>query len=74
MEIIRGLGNLLPRHRGCVATIGTFDGLHIGHQAVLDQVCIKSQELGLPSVVIIFEPLPGEYLSPKKCASTTDEF
>jgi len=74
MEIIRGLGNLLPRHRGCVATIGTFDGLHIGHQAVLDQVCIKSQELGLPSVVIIFEPLPGEYLSPKNAPARLMSF
>ncbi len=74
MEIIRGLGNLLPKHRGCVATIGTFDGLHLGHQAVLEQVCIKSEELKQPSVAIIFEPLPGEYLSPKNAPSRLMSF
>ncbi len=31
MELIRGLINLKPRHRGCVATIGNYDGVHRGH-------------------------------------------
>ena len=35
MELIRGLHNLRARHRGCVATIGNFDGVHLGHQAVI---------------------------------------
>ena len=34
MELIRGLHNLKPKHHGCVATIGNFDGVHLGHQAV----------------------------------------
>lgn len=65
MELIRGLHNLRPRHRGCVATIGAFDGVHLGHQAVLRHVQEKSAELGLPSVVVVFEPLPREYFAPK---------
>ena len=65
MELIRGLHNLRPRHRGCVATIGAFDGVHQGHQAVIGHLLEKSAELALPSVVIVFEPLPGEYFSPK---------
>jgi riboflavin kinase/FMN adenylyltransferase len=64
MELIRGLHNLRPRHRGCVATIGAFDGVHHGHRAVLRQVLDKARELALPSVVILFEPLPREYLAP----------
>lgn len=61
MELIRGLHNLRPRHRGCVATLGAFDGVHRGHSEVLQRLMSKGRELGLPSVVILFEPLPREY-------------
>jgi riboflavin kinase/FMN adenylyltransferase len=64
MELIRGLHNLRERHRGCVATIGNFDGVHRGHQQVLSGVSRKAQELGVPSVVIIFEPQPREFFAP----------
>jgi riboflavin kinase/FMN adenylyltransferase len=64
MELIRGLHNLRERHRGCVATIGNFDGVHRGHQQVLAGVRRKAQELGVPSVVIIFEPQPREFFAP----------
>ncbi len=61
MELIRGLHNLREKHRGCVATIGNFDGVHLGHCKVLEQVKQKAEELGLPSVVITFEPQPREF-------------
>lgn len=64
MELIRGLHNLRPGHRGCVATIGAFDGVHLGHQSVIRLLLEKSAELGLPSLVMVFEPLPREYFSP----------
>lgn len=64
MELIRGLHNLRPRHRGCVATIGAFDGVHRGHRLVLQQLLDKASEMALPAAVILFEPLPREYLSP----------
>ena len=64
MELIRGLHNLRPRHRGCVATIGAFDGVHLGHQSVIRLLLEESAELGLPSLVIVFEPLPREYFAP----------
>lgn len=64
MEFIRGLHNLRPRHRGCVATIGNFDGVHLGHQAVLGQLAEKGAELRLPTAVITFEPQPQEYFAP----------
>jgi riboflavin kinase/FMN adenylyltransferase len=66
MELIRGLHNLRPRHLGCVATIGAFDGVHQGHRTVLRHLLDKSDELALPSVVILFEPLPREYFAPRE--------
>ncbi|MCA1804241.1 MAG: riboflavin biosynthesis protein RibF [Xanthomonadaceae bacterium] len=64
MELIRGLHNLRPRHRGCAVTIGNFDGVHLGHQAVLGQLAERAAELGLPMVLITFEPQPQEFFSP----------
>lgn len=52
-----------PDHRGCVATIGNFDGVHLGHQNVLGQLAEKAAELHLPTAVVTFEPLPGEYFA-----------
>jgi len=63
MEFIRGLYNLKPEHRGCVATIGNFDGVHLGHQRVLRQVKLKAIMQGLPAVVVLFEPQPLEYFA-----------
>lgn len=64
MELIRGLHNLRARHRGCVATIGAFDGVHRGHQAVIGDVLARARALGVPATVIVFEPLPREYFAP----------
>lgn len=66
MQLIRGLHNLRACHRGCVATIGNFDGVHLGHQAVIAQLAEKSAEFALPSLVIIFEPQPLEFFAPGK--------
>ncbi len=65
MELIRGLINLKPRHRGCVATIGNYDGVHRGHQAVLRGLGVRARELRLCSTVAVFEPMPQEYFSPE---------
>ncbi len=50
--------------QGCVATIGAFDGVHRGHQALLKQVVSLSEEHELRAVAVIFEPQPYEYFSP----------
>lgn len=63
---IRGLHNLRPWHRGCVATIGSFDGVHLGHQAILRQLIDVSRYYNLPAVVIVFEPQPHEFFSGDK--------
>jgi len=64
MQLVRGLHNLRPEHRGCVATIGNFDGVHRGHQAILARLRERAVELGVPSCVVIFEPQPREYFAP----------
>jgi riboflavin kinase / FMN adenylyltransferase len=61
MRIIRGLHHLEALHSGCVLTIGNFDGLHLGHLAVIQKLAARGKGLGLPVVVMIFEPQPLEY-------------
>jgi riboflavin kinase/FMN adenylyltransferase len=66
MQIIRNLQNLKPEHHGCVATIGNFDGVHLGHQAVLGQLAEKADQLCLPLTVVTFEPQPQEVFCPEQ--------
>ena len=66
MHFIRGLHNLSGEPKGCVATIGNFDGVHLGHQAVIGQLAEEAADLKLPSVLITFEPQPMEYFQPDK--------
>jgi len=61
MELIRYSYNLKSHHRGCVATIGNYDGVHLGHQAVLRQLKRHAEVLDLPALVITFEPHPQEF-------------
>jgi riboflavin kinase/FMN adenylyltransferase len=61
MRLIRGVAHIEPMRRGCVLTIGNFDGLHLGHRAVIEKLARKGKEMGLPVVVLIFEPQPLEY-------------
>lgn len=49
-----------------IATIGTFDGLHIGHQALLRELRATANNLGMRPVVITFDPIPSAVLAPEK--------
>lgn len=61
MHLIRGLAHLKPFVDGCVLTIGNFDGLHLGHRAVIKKLVARGKALGLPVVIMVFEPQPLEY-------------
>lgn len=74
MQLVRGLHNLQLHHRGCVATIGNFDGVHRGHQAILARLRERSLALGLPSCVVIFEPQPREYFTPSEAPARLTRF
>jgi len=45
-------------------TIGNFDGVHRGHQAMLARLCEAAEDLGLPSAVMTFDPHPREFFAP----------
>lgn len=51
---------------GCVATVGVFDGLHLGHQRILERVRAAAGRLGLPALVFSFEPTPQEVMNPRQ--------
>lgn len=68
MQLIRGFHNLAKYgalNKGCVLSIGNFDGVHVGHQNILSRLCDKALELNLPSVVMLFEPQPREFFAKK---------
>jgi riboflavin kinase / FMN adenylyltransferase len=65
VELIRGLHSLRPGHRGCVVTIGNFDGVHRGHRTVVGQLARAAEALGLPAALVTFEPQPQEFFAPQ---------
>lgn len=63
MRIHLGLLPSLPEPRAL--TIGNFDGVHLGHQAMLDSLKAAAKRLNLPAAVLTFEPHPREFFSPQ---------
>ena len=68
MKVIRGIPSS-PNWTPCALTIGNFDGVHRGHQALLKQLVQMAQQQGLKSCVMTFEPHPIEYFSPEQAPS-----
>ena len=64
MERLRGLDAIPAGWGRCVLTIGVFDGLHRGHQALVQATVAKAKELGLPAVMMTFDPHPAEVVRP----------
>jgi len=63
MRILRDTFYIEPTDRGAVAAIGNFDGVHLGHQAVIDVARTHAERLGAPLGVMTFEPHPREYFA-----------
>lgn len=65
MELVRGLQNLKPAHRGCVLTIGNYDGVHLGHQQMIGALQRRAAGFGAPGTVLVFEPSSKEFIDPE---------
>jgi riboflavin kinase/FMN adenylyltransferase len=74
MKLIRGLHNLTRPLPASAVTIGNFDGVHRGHQTVIEQLRRVAGTAGLPTVVIIFEPQPIEFFAPDKAPKRLSRF
>lgn len=64
MNVIRGLRNLKRPARGSVVTIGVFDGVHKGHEAIIRKTVERAKALGLKSIVVTFDPHPLKVIHP----------
>jgi riboflavin kinase/FMN adenylyltransferase len=64
MELMRGLSGAHRLAGGCVLTIGTYDGIHLGHQALLARLHEHAVRRAAAAVLMTFEPMPREYLAP----------
>lgn len=78
MELLRGIHSLTAQHRGCVLSIGNFDGIHLGHKAVLSRLLLEAQRLQVPATVMTFEPQPAELFcgdnAPARLSRLRDKF
>lgn len=66
MKLLRGIQHFSAFNKGVVATIGNFDGVHLGHQNLIRALRAKANHLGLPLVLVLFEPQPREYFQKEK--------
>lgn len=66
MQIVRHIDDPALSLRGSVVTLGNFDGIHLGHQALIRGAVAEAKKLALPSVVLTFEPHPLKVLAPER--------
>lgn len=74
MRLFRGLHTIPDSFEGCVATIGNFDGLHLGHQSILSVLNEVAEDKQQPSLVILFEPQPKEFFAPEDAPARLSNF
>jgi riboflavin kinase / FMN adenylyltransferase len=65
MELVRSLRNFSDATRGCVLTVGNYDGVHLGHRQMIRAVKRRAAELRLPATVLVFEPSSKEFIDPQ---------
>ncbi len=66
MKVLRGYKGVSDEFKGAVATIGNFDGVHLGHQQIFRKIVQEARQCHSKSVVITFDPHPKSVLHPEK--------
>ena len=74
MRIVRGVKNFAERLPNPVLTLGNFDGVHLGHQAIFQKVVERAREIGGTSVAFTFEPHPLKVLAPERSPQLLNTF
>jgi len=67
MLLITDLAGITEKFSNSVITLGNFDGLHLGHQALIRMIIARARETGAASLVVTFRPHPLKILAPEKC-------
>jgi len=64
MKLLRGTKQVPAALRGGVLTLGSFDGLHLGHRELIERTRARARASGRPALILSFEPMPREFLNP----------
>ena len=57
-------GRWTPDAPGCAVAVGNFDGVHLGHAAIVGRLCAAAERLAVPAVVLTFDPHPASVVRP----------
>ena len=74
MKIIRGIDNLNNQFTQCVLTLGNFDGVHLGHQQLINDLIKQSTKLNFPTLFMLFEPQPLEFFCKQNAPARLTSF
>jgi len=74
MRIIRGIKNTTEKFPNPVLTLGNFDGVHLGHQAIFKKVVERARESGGTAIAFTFEPHPLKVLAPERSPMLLNTF
>lgn len=74
MRIVRGIKNFNERLQNPVLTLGNFDGVHLGHQAIFNKVIERAHEINGTSIAFTFEPHPLKVLAPERSPRLLNTF
>jgi riboflavin kinase/FMN adenylyltransferase len=70
IPVYRSVAEIPPDFGPCVAAIGNFDGVHVGHRQILSAAAAEARDRGFRSIAITFDPHPAQFLSGRSAEVT----